>query len=98
MNRGAVLLRVDGSDAHGWGRVARCLALANALQRRRYQMTFVSNLAGSTWSDRIRRFRHFVDRTPVEGRGGGGGGAVQNKGGGPPPPPRRTPRRRGAHG
>ena len=46
------------------GRLARCLALANALQRRRYQMTFIGNIEGSAWPDRIRRFRHAVTRTP----------------------------------
>lgn len=63
MNRGNVLLRVDGSAKQGMGRVARCLALANALQRRRYQMTFVSQLDNNAWPDRIRRFRHTVTRT-----------------------------------
>jgi spore coat polysaccharide biosynthesis predicted glycosyltransferase SpsG len=64
MNRGNILFRVDGSAANGMGRMARCLALANALQRRRYQMTFVSQIEGSAWPDRIRRFRHAVQRTP----------------------------------
>lgn len=45
------------------GRVARCLALANALQRRRYQMTFISQIDNSSWPDRIRRFRHTIART-----------------------------------
>ncbi|HVJ82503.1 MAG TPA: hypothetical protein VNC50_15650, partial [Planctomycetia bacterium] len=62
MNRGTILFRVDGSTQHGMGRVARCLALANALQRRRYQMSFVSQLEGNGWADRIRRFRHAVTR------------------------------------
>ena len=62
MNRGNVLLRVDGNSQTGYGRVTRCLALANALQRRRYQMTFVGNLDSKTWADRIGRFRHGVDR------------------------------------
>lgn len=64
MNRGTILFRVDGSATEGMGRVARCLALANALQRRRYQMTFISQMDGSGWPDRIRRFRHAVARTP----------------------------------
>lgn len=64
MNRGTILFRVDGSPQLGLGRVARCLALANALQRRRYQMTFVGAIEGSAWPDRIRRFRHAVSRTP----------------------------------
>jgi spore coat polysaccharide biosynthesis predicted glycosyltransferase SpsG len=46
--------------------MARCLALANALQRRRYQMTFIGKIEGSGWPDRIRRFRHCVSRTPSE--------------------------------
>lgn len=64
MNRGAILLRVDGSAAAGMGRMARCLALANALQRRRYQMTFFSQIDNVGWPDRIRRFRHFVAKSP----------------------------------
>lgn len=65
MNRGTILLRVDGSAKGGMGRVARCLALANALQRRRYQMTFLSQVDNNTWPDRIRRFRHAVVKTPA---------------------------------
>lgn len=64
MNRGSILLRVDGSAQDGMGRMARCLALANALQRRRYQMTFISQIDNSSWPDRIRRFRHSINRTP----------------------------------
>lgn len=63
MNRGTILLRVDGSAKQGMGRIARCLALANALQRRRYQMTFISQIDNNTWPDRIRRFRHTVAKT-----------------------------------
>jgi spore coat polysaccharide biosynthesis predicted glycosyltransferase SpsG len=65
MSRGTILLRVDGSAEQGLGRMARCLALANALQRRRYQMIFVSQIDNSTWPDRIRRFRHAVSKTPL---------------------------------
>lgn len=64
MSRGNVLLRVDGSATHGMGRMARCLALANALQRRRYQMTFLSQIDNTGWPDRIRRFRHAVQKMP----------------------------------
>ena len=64
MNRGSILLRVDGSASDGMGRVARCLALANALQRRRYQMTFITGIDNPGWPDRIRRFRHHVSKTP----------------------------------
>jgi spore coat polysaccharide biosynthesis predicted glycosyltransferase SpsG len=63
MNRGSILLRVDGSADDGMGKVARCLALANALQRRRYQMTFMSRIDNHAWPDRIRRHRHNVLRT-----------------------------------
>jgi len=63
MNRGTILFRVDGSPQLGMGRLARCLALANALQRRRYQMSFIGNIEGTAWPDRIRRFRHAVTRT-----------------------------------
>lgn len=63
MNRGTILLRVDGSAKDGMGRMARCLALANALQRRRYQMTFISRIDNNSWPDRIRRFRHAVAKT-----------------------------------
>jgi spore coat polysaccharide biosynthesis predicted glycosyltransferase SpsG len=44
--------------------MARCLALANALQRRRYQMTFHSQIDNNAWPDRIRRHRHAILRTP----------------------------------
>lgn len=64
MNRGSILLRVDGSSVDGMGRVARCLALANAMQRRRYQMTFVTNIDNVAWPDRIRRHRHSILKTP----------------------------------
>jgi spore coat polysaccharide biosynthesis predicted glycosyltransferase SpsG len=63
MNRGSILLRVDGSADDGMGKLARCLALANALQRRRYQMTFMSRIDNHAWPDRIRRHRHNVLRT-----------------------------------
>lgn len=63
MNRGTILLRVDGSASDGMGRVARSLALANALQRRRYQMAFLSQIDNNAWPDRIRRHRHLVSRT-----------------------------------
>lgn len=63
MNRGTILLRVDGSASEGMGRVARSLALANALQRRRYQMAFLSRIDNNAWPDRIRRHRHLVVRT-----------------------------------
>jgi UDP-2,4-diacetamido-2,4,6-trideoxy-beta-L-altropyranose hydrolase len=62
MTRGSILLRVDGSADDGMGKVARCLALANALQRRRYQMTFMSRIDNHAWPDRIRRHRHTVLR------------------------------------
>ena len=64
MNRGNILLRVDGTAKLGMGRLARCLALANALQRRRYQMYFMSQVDNLGWPDRIRRFRHTVVKTP----------------------------------
>jgi spore coat polysaccharide biosynthesis predicted glycosyltransferase SpsG len=63
MNRGSILLRVDGSAVDGMGRIARCLALANALQRRRYQMTFITHVDNNAWPDRIRRHRHGVVRS-----------------------------------
>ncbi|MGL5094249.1 MAG: hypothetical protein ACRDD1_01580, partial [Planctomycetia bacterium] len=66
MNRGAILIRVDGAARDGMGRVARCLALANALQRRRYQMSFVSRLDSGPWAERIRRFRHNIVRTVAD--------------------------------
>jgi spore coat polysaccharide biosynthesis predicted glycosyltransferase SpsG len=62
MTRGSILLRVDGSADDGMGKLARCLALANALQRRRYQMTFMSRIDNHAWPDRIRRHRHTVLR------------------------------------
>lgn len=45
------------------GRVARSLALANALQRRRYQMIFLSQFDNPSWAERIRRHRHAVVRS-----------------------------------
>lgn len=63
MNRGSILFRVDGSAQAGMGRLSRSLALANALQRRRYQMTFLSQIDSSAWPERIRRFRHNVFKT-----------------------------------
>lgn len=46
--------------------MARCLALANALQRRRYQMTFLSRIDNPGWPDRIRRFRHTTAKVVTE--------------------------------
>lgn len=66
MNRGSILLRADGTSKDGMGRLARCLALANALQRRRYQMTFLSRTDHPAWPDRIRRHRHSIVRTAHE--------------------------------
>lgn len=44
MNRDPVLFRVDGTTRSGWESLARCLALAAALQRRRRPTYFLSQL------------------------------------------------------
>jgi spore coat polysaccharide biosynthesis predicted glycosyltransferase SpsG len=60
MNRDPILFRVDGTTQSGWGRLARCMTLAAALQRRRRPTYFLSQLepahlglsvkrGGSTW-------------------------------------------------
>src|SRR5437868_11897562 len=60
MNRDPILFRVDGTTGTGWERLARSLALAAALQRRRRPTYFLSQVepaalglsikrAGSDW-------------------------------------------------
>lgn len=44
MNRNPILFRLDGTSAHGWERLNRCLTFAAALQRRRRPTYFLSNL------------------------------------------------------
>src|SRR5205823_10525766 len=44
MNRDPILFRVDGTTQTGWERLARCLALAAALQRRRRPTYFLSQV------------------------------------------------------
>jgi spore coat polysaccharide biosynthesis predicted glycosyltransferase SpsG len=44
MNRDPILFRVDGTTRLGWERLARCQALAAALQRRRRPTYFLSQL------------------------------------------------------
>src|SRR5947209_3671778 len=44
MNRDPILFRVDGTTRTGWERLARCLALAAALQRRRRPTYFLSQV------------------------------------------------------
>src|SRR3989475_3938616 len=62
MNRDPILFRVDGTTRTGWERLARCLALAAALQRRRRPTYFLSQVepgalalsikrAGNEWLD-----------------------------------------------
>jgi spore coat polysaccharide biosynthesis predicted glycosyltransferase SpsG len=62
MNRDPIFFRVDGTTRTGWERLARCLALAAALQRRRRPTYFLSQLdpaslalsikrAGNDWLD-----------------------------------------------
>src|SRR5207244_2272247 len=60
--RDPILFRVDGTTRTGWERLARCLALAAALQRRRRPTYFLSQVepgalalsikrAGNEWLD-----------------------------------------------
>jgi len=62
MNRDPILFRVDGTTRTGWERLARCMALAAALQRRRRPTYFLSQVepgslalsikrAGNEWLD-----------------------------------------------
>jgi spore coat polysaccharide biosynthesis predicted glycosyltransferase SpsG len=62
MNRDPILFRVDGTTRTGWERLARCQALAAALQRRRRPTYFLAQVepaclglsikrAGSDWLD-----------------------------------------------
>ncbi len=55
MNRDPILFRVDGTARSGWEGLARCLALAAALQRRRRPTYFLSQLEPPTLAFSIKR-------------------------------------------
>jgi spore coat polysaccharide biosynthesis predicted glycosyltransferase SpsG len=55
MNRDPVLFRVDGTNRTGWERLARCQALAAALQRRRRPTYFLSQLEPASLALSIKR-------------------------------------------
>jgi spore coat polysaccharide biosynthesis predicted glycosyltransferase SpsG len=55
MNRDPILFRVDGTTQSGWERLARCLVLAAALQRRRRPTYFLSRLEPASLALAIKR-------------------------------------------
>src|SRR5438876_3888158 len=55
MNRDPILFRVDGTTHSGWERLARCLMLAAALQRRRRPTYFLSRLEPASLALSIKR-------------------------------------------
>ena len=55
MNRDPILFRVDGTTATGLERLARCLTLAAALQRRRRPTYFLSQLEPASLALAIKR-------------------------------------------
>jgi spore coat polysaccharide biosynthesis predicted glycosyltransferase SpsG len=55
MNRDPILFRVDGTTRSGWERLARCLVLAAALQRRRRPTYFLSQLEPASFAFAIKR-------------------------------------------
>ncbi len=55
MNRDPILFRVDGTTRGGWERLARCLTLAAALQRRRRPTYFLSQLEPASMALAIKR-------------------------------------------
>lgn len=55
MNRDPILFRVDGTPRSGWEGLARCLALAAALQRRRRPTYFLSQLDPMSLAFSVRR-------------------------------------------
>src|SRR6187549_3801822 len=55
MNRDPILFRVDGTAAKGWERLARTMALAAALQRRRRPTYFLSQLEPTSMAFTMKR-------------------------------------------
>ena len=55
MNRDPILFRVDGTAAKGWERLARTMALAAALQRRRRPTYFLSQLEPTNMAFTMKR-------------------------------------------
>src|SRR5206468_12596280 len=55
MNRNPVLFRVDGTPETGWESLGRCLQLAAALQRRRRQSYFLTQLEPASLAFTVKR-------------------------------------------
>src|SRR6478672_9016619 len=55
MNRDPIFLRVDATSHTGYERLARCLTIAAALQRRRRPVYFLSNLEPASLALTIKR-------------------------------------------
>lgn len=63
MNRAPILLRVDATHQTGYERLARCMTLAGAIQRRRRPVYFLSQLEPNSLAMSIKRAGH--DWIPV---------------------------------
>src|SRR5262249_27783335 len=58
MNRAPILLRVDATPQSGYERLARCMTLAGAIQRRRPPVYFLSQLEPNSLAMGIKRAGH----------------------------------------
>jgi spore coat polysaccharide biosynthesis predicted glycosyltransferase SpsG len=68
MNRDPILFRVDGTTRTGWERLARCLTLGAALQRRRRPTYFLSQLEPATLAFALKRAgNEWLDADSVAG-------------------------------
>jgi spore coat polysaccharide biosynthesis predicted glycosyltransferase SpsG len=68
MNRDPIFLRVDATPGSGYERLARCLTIAAALQRRRRPVYFLSNLEPASLAVTIKRGGN--DWLPMNNRAG----------------------------